>query len=214
MARFASLLLVVAALPFVFANSESSCNSNEFLYEDKSCCVPYGGTPSPPSPPQGTQCPTSGWEWHEGKQCCVPHQPPANMPPPQCNSGWEWNGGSSTCCPFSSPSQPAFPPKPSGKSGSGFHWPRDKKSRAAPLCPNSLMACPLPGLSGVVGDYECVDTYADLESCGGCASTGAGQDCTAIEGVWNVGCNQGRCAIYTCAQGYKQSADGQLCIKL
>lgn len=121
------------------------------------------------------------------------------MPPPQCNSGWEWNGGSSTCCPFSSPSQPAFPPKPSGKSGSGFHWPRDKKSRAAPLCPNSLMACPLPGLSGVVGDYECVDTYADLESCGGCASTGAGQDCTAIEGVWNVGCNQGRCASKYCS---------------
>ncbi|EEB90295.1 hypothetical protein MPER_11515 [Moniliophthora perniciosa FA553] len=54
----------------------------------------------------------------------------------------------------------------------------------------------------------------ELESCGGCASTGEGQDCTAIKGAWNVGCEQGRCAVYTCFAGYKRSADGGSCISI
>jgi hypothetical protein len=44
------------------------------------------------------------------------------------------------------------------------------------------------------GDYECLDTATELESCGGCVSLGSGQDCTAILGAWNVGCEQGHCA--------------------
>lgn len=43
------------------------------------------------------------------------------------------------------------------------------------------------------GDYECFDIETDLSSCGGCVSTGAGQDCTAIDNVWNVACNKGQC---------------------
>lgn len=49
------------------------------------------------------------------------------------------------------------------------------------------------GLTGLSGDYECADTRNDIQSCGGCASTGAGQDCTTIDGAWNVGCNSGKC---------------------
>jgi hypothetical protein len=66
------------------------------------------------------------------------------------------------------------------------------KSRAVSLCPSGLEACPLYGLIG--GDYECIDTKVELESCGGCSSIGEGQDCAAIEGVWNVGCENGTCA--------------------
>lgn len=66
------------------------------------------------------------------------------------------------------------------------------KARTITLCPSNLEACPIKGLA-VSGDYECLDTTAELTSCGGCASTGAGQDCTAIEGVWNVACNVGKC---------------------
>jgi len=88
------------------------------------------------------------------------------------------------------------------------------KSRAISVCPDNMEVCPINGLTGPSGDVECLDTTAELSSCGGCASTGAGQDCSAIEGVWNVGCEQGVCAIYTCAQGYKRSTDGQSCIKL
>ncbi len=56
-----------------------------------------------------------------------------------------------------------------------------------------MEACPLKGLTATSNDYECLDTDAELESCGGCASIGAGQDCTAIEGVWNVACTTGSC---------------------
>ncbi|KAJ3539444.1 hypothetical protein NM688_g6357 [Phlebia brevispora] len=77
-----------------------------------------------------------------------------------------------------------------------------------------MEACPIKGLMSVNGDYECLDTTTELESCGGCASTGAGQDCTAIEGAWNVACNKGSCAVYTCQRGYKVARDGKSCIKL
>lgn len=67
------------------------------------------------------------------------------------------------------------------------------KSRAVTLCPQGLEACPIKGLMTSTGDYECLDTAAELTSCGGCASTGAGQDCTAIPGAWNVACEVGKC---------------------
>lgn len=57
-------------------------------------------------------------------------------------------------------------------------------------CPTSLEACPV-GLTA--GDYECVDTARDLESCGGCVSQGKGRDCTAIKGAFHVGCENSRC---------------------
>ncbi|KIM44389.1 hypothetical protein M413DRAFT_66908, partial [Hebeloma cylindrosporum] len=54
----------------------------------------------------------------------------------------------------------------------------------------------------------------ELESCGGCTSLGKGQDCTRIEGAWNVGCHEGSCFVYTCAGGFTIGADGKSCIPL
>lgn len=62
------------------------------------------------------------------------------------------------------------------------------------FCPMHMQACPIPGATGLTGEFECLDTMNELESCGGCASIGEGQDCSAIKGAWNVGCEQGRCA--------------------
>jgi len=42
--------------------------------------------------------------------------------------------------------------------------------------------------------YECIDFASELESCGGCASAGEGQDCTTIENAISVGCENGLCA--------------------
>jgi hypothetical protein len=42
--------------------------------------------------------------------------------------------------------------------------------------------------------YECIDFATELESCGGCASTGEGVDCTAIPNALSVGCEKGVCA--------------------
>lgn len=171
-------------------------------FQQKSCCLPHGGPVNPPSPPKGVACPTSGWSWHNGKQCCVPHQPPKpSNPPPQCPKECsDWSPNDLKCYP-GKPTPPTPPPsKPSGSynqpghpGGNNNHWRRSKlHSRSAPLCPSGLEACPIQGALG--GEFECLDTNEELESCGGCASTGAGQDCTAIEGAWNVACNQGRCA--------------------
>jgi hypothetical protein len=74
-----------------------------------------------------------------------------------------------------------------------------------------LSACPITSTSGPTTDFECLDVTNELESCGGCASIGRGQDCTAIEGAWNVGCEQGSCAVYSCAAGFKLAHNGTSC---
>ncbi|TBU35238.1 hypothetical protein BD311DRAFT_745812 [Dichomitus squalens] len=241
MTLFARLLVLAAALPLAFAtyggSNESSCKSSEFYWSGKNCCLPHGGSPNPPSPPGGKSCP-SNWNWHGGYECCVPNHP--NLPPPQCGSGWGWDGGSKCCFPHgtsttvtptpsSKPGSPSWPGQPGypgsgggypGNGGSkpghggGYGWKRNHKARNVSLCPSGLDACPPAGLTGSTDDWECVDTASDLQSCGGCASIGKGQDCTAIEGAWNVGCNSGKCVVFTCAQGYLRSLDNKSCVKV
>ncbi|WWC65101.1 uncharacterized protein I303_107715 [Kwoniella dejecticola CBS 10117] len=78
-------------------------------------------------------------------------------------------------------------------------------------CPSGLTGC-------VVGRdpeaFECVDTQADLESCGGCMnglygptirnSTSSGVDCSALPNValGGVTCSRGQCEISACRYGY------------
>lgn len=159
-------------------------------YEEKSCCLPRGGPPTTSSPPKGHDCPPASHYWSSSLGCCVPRNPPPpDQPPPQCRNGWEWYPALQMCLP--EPSKPAPPPSyPSGGQHTG--WKRSyNKSRSVALCPYGLDACPI---SGLTKDFECIDTAAELESCGGCVSLGQGHDCTAIPGVWNVGCEQGHCA--------------------
>lgn len=168
-------------------------------YQEKSCCLPHGGPHNPPSPPPEKSCPPSGWSWHTEKACCVPHHPPPpSPPPPQCSSGWDWQPATWCCTQPPSPPKSSHHPKPSGHHGGGGYgggWKRElPKSRSPKLCPTGLNACPIPGASGLTGDFECLDTTNELESCGGCASLGQGQDCSAIKGAWNVGCERGTCA--------------------
>ncbi|KAI0724552.1 hypothetical protein C8T65DRAFT_734168 [Cerioporus squamosus] len=197
-------------------SSSSSCGSNQWWWGEKECCLPHGGNPNPPKPPSGTDCP-SNWDWHTGKKCCVPHHP--NQPPPQCGSGWGWDNGSKCCFPHTSTTvtpTPSSKPGNPGYPGKGGHsgWKRNHKARNVSLCPTGLEACPIPGLKGLTDDWECLDTANELESCGGCSSTGAGEDCTAIAGAWNVGCNNGKCVVYTCADGYLRSLDNKSCVKV
>ena len=166
-------------------------------YNEKSCCLPQGGVPSAPSPPSDKSCPPIGWYWNKEYSCCVPDQPTAaSSPPPQCRTGWEWSASTYSCRMQATNTFTSRPsPSASAHHKKSMHGglARSRK-RAAPLCPSGLDACPIAGAFGVTGDYECLDIFHELESCGGCASVGRGQDCTAIEGSWNVGCNQGACA--------------------
>jgi hypothetical protein len=91
---------------------------------------------------------------------------------------------------------------------------RDAKSmqRSLGLCPYPLEAC-------IVGDdgYECVDTRAELEACGGCtggtltmetdgspgsrnATAAVGVDCLSLPGVdaTRTACLSGKCVISAC----------------
>lgn len=172
-------------------------------------CLPNGGTPNPSKPPPNTDCP-SQWSWLPVKGCCAPHNPPDNQPPPQCGNNWKWNTGSLCCKPPSTPPTPN-PPAPSrnpsnpyrggdndnDNHGNGHNHKRvnvekrQYRSRNVTPCPKGLSACPVASLIG--GDYECVDTLLDLDNCGGCSALGEGENCNAIPGVWNVGCEQSAC---------------------
>ncbi|GAA5836418.1 hypothetical protein JCM11251_007075 [Rhodosporidiobolus azoricus] len=112
---------------------------------------------------------------------------------------------------------------------------KDKVLSEKSLCPGkNEQACPILGsssyaqavehhfnaaqeFSGVMlgsGGYECVDTTQALESCGGCASTGEGQDCTAIRGAAGVGCDAGICVVFSCEAGWKPSLKGDKCVRV
>jgi len=214
----AALVILIAALATAahqISGSSSTCKQNEFWYNDKGCCLPYNGPSSTSPPPQDTRCPPTGWYWGDEKGCCLPRNPPASSPPPQCPKHWEWIHSSHKCQPFDEP--PPMPmPSGWGKGGKGHDYHsasrrgyRAHVSRASSACPYGLDACPVSGLSG---DYECLDTAVELESCGGCASIGEGQDCTTIRDAWNVGCERGVCKVYTCAGGFTRAADGKSCI--
>ncbi|KAK6906652.1 hypothetical protein I204_00537 [Kwoniella mangroviensis CBS 8886] len=78
-------------------------------------------------------------------------------------------------------------------------------------CPAGLTAC-------LIGSdreaFECVDTRADLESCGGCLgglygpttrnATSTGVDCSALPNValGGVTCTRGHCEVSACKYGY------------
>lgn len=204
---------------------QKNCKKGEFWWKDKECCLPDGGPPAPPKPPKDHDCPPNNYYWSNDKGCCVPtHNPPEQQPPPQCPKNWDWVPGIHACLPhWTPPTPPAPPSQPSswpgypghGKDGKGGWKKRsvDQKSRLSPMCPTGLDACPITG-SLVSGEYECLDVSAELESCGGCVSLGQGQDCTTIEGAWNVGCEQGSCAVYTCQAGFVRSHDGKTCVAL
>lgn len=206
----------------------SPCRFRPFLteecrWEEKDCCLPVGGPPSPPPPPKDTQCPPTSYYWEPKQGCCAPRNPPPkNPPPPQCPKNWEWNSSTHRCT-YSPPTPPSPPPsRPSsvpgypgqggqgngqgsgygnGHDNSGHGSSHGYRKRAAAkarttLCPTGLDACPISSLSA---DYECLDTSVELEACGGCPALGQGQDCTKIEGAWNIGCEQGSCLGACCA---------------
>lgn len=60
-----------------------------------------------------------------------------------------------------------------------------------------------------MGSWECVDTRVELENCGGCASKGQGEDCTAIKGALGVTCEMAQCTVYSCQDGYELRRDSK-----
>ncbi|WVF71977.1 hypothetical protein IAT40_006787 [Kwoniella sp. CBS 6097] len=81
-------------------------------------------------------------------------------------------------------------------------------SRQSADCPAGLTACIVAGYSD---SFECIDTSAEIESCGGCingvfgqTNATSGSDCTALTGValGAVTCSAGRCESFACQDGF------------
>ncbi|KAH9475155.1 Protein priA [Psilocybe cubensis] len=87
------------------------------------------------------------------------------------------------------------------------------------LCPVGLAACQIIGRG--TESWECVDTKQDLESCGGCMIQSSrpgfykeeGVDCTAINGVSDVSCIEGKCRVRRCMPGYLVNEAGDNCVE-
>ncbi|CAD6566461.1 MAG: hypothetical protein CYPHOPRED_000734 [Cyphobasidiales sp. Tagirdzhanova-0007] len=52
---------------------------------------------------------------------------------------------------------------------------RHTRDQDSLFCPGGLSACPITRASGLDSGYECVDTNAELEQCGGCLANGEGK---------------------------------------
>ncbi|CED84065.1 hypothetical protein [Phaffia rhodozyma] len=92
---------------------------------------------------------------------------------------------------------------------------RNLNARSRNACPGTMTACPIKTLSGSAG-FECIDTKANLESCGGCVSPfpgdATGQDCTTIANAYNVECENAKCVIKECARGFVINSEGSACV--
>ncbi|MBW0550967.1 hypothetical protein O181_090682 [Austropuccinia psidii MF-1] len=78
------------------------------------------------------------------------------------------------------------------------------------FCPTGLDACPISSLKPSAG-YECINTKEELESCGGCATTGDGMNCNTLLGVKSAGCSAGQCLAFDCEAGF-QLTDQNTCV--
>ncbi|WRT64146.1 uncharacterized protein IL334_001075 [Kwoniella shivajii] len=94
-----------------------------------------------------------------------------------------------------------------------------QNSKRSETCPVGLNKCAIGALGS--GQWECVDTKNDIESCGGCMypnpsnsnplAVSQGTDCTSIPNIDVVSCNLGTCQIDACAKGFKLSNNGTSC---
>ncbi|CED85062.1 hypothetical protein [Phaffia rhodozyma] len=92
---------------------------------------------------------------------------------------------------------------------------RNLNARSRNPCPGSMTACPVSTLSGASG-FECIDTKANIESCGGCTSPfpGAqtGLDCTSIPHAGSVECQESKCVVLDCERGYALNHNATACV--
>ncbi|KAI0248366.1 hypothetical protein BJV78DRAFT_1131645, partial [Lactifluus subvellereus] len=80
-------------------------------------------------------------------------------------------------------------------------------------CPVPLSACPV-GDAHDTEAFECVDLWADLSSCGGCAAEDISYDCTAISQARSVECVSGQCKVHSCNPGYAVTPPQDACVRV
>ncbi|KAH9440441.1 hypothetical protein MJO28_016362 [Puccinia striiformis f. sp. tritici] len=107
-----------------------------------------------------------------------------------CSQIWNW------------PSPPGFNPRPQPSQYAGYR--RHRRDAPAQMCPNvKETACPI---SANATGYECLDVKTEITSCGGCESLNEGENCMAIEGADEVGCEVGHCVVFSALPGFEINA--------
>ncbi|QRV74752.1 hypothetical protein RhiJN_02767 [Ceratobasidium sp. AG-Ba] len=194
--------------------ANNQCGDGKFWWERRSCCLEHGGPPKPPTPPANTSCPPQ-WTWNNGQGCCVPNHP--SPPEPHCPPGKTWNPYTQCCkpdVPQPPPPTPSHRPRSEAEKREHKAIPQHKKkakriASQLSFCASGLASCPIKG--ALTGESECINTYSELTSCGGCTSIGQGQDCTKIANVHVSTCLGGTCQVMSCKHGYKPDAANKAC---
>ncbi|KAF8272000.1 hypothetical protein EI94DRAFT_1719416 [Lactarius quietus] len=88
---------------------------------------------------------------------------------------------------------------------------KDQGWRGEGRCPESLTACPVRGAYDI-DDFECVDLWADLSSCGGCPAYDVVHDCSSIAHARSVECVAGHCEVRLCNDGYIVAPQHNECV--
>ncbi|OCF31773.1 hypothetical protein I316_06580 [Kwoniella heveanensis BCC8398] len=195
-----------------------TCPRGWFWHKQLKRCKPEG--PRSPEP----DCD----DWDDNNHCCGGHNPHPSPKPKPGNGGGGHQGGSGGKFPWGGKFNQAdfenwWSQFSKGNNGGWGGWhKRELQDGQKPIaidfpqtdldkmyCPGSLHACTVPTAAGGEWSYECVDFLSELESCGGCASTGEGVDCTSIPHADSVGCELGVCQVYTCKSGFV--ANGTSC---
>lgn len=101
-----------------------------------------------------------------------------------CGQVWNW------------PTPPGYKPQPSG------YFRRQRREESVSLCPVNEMACPI---SVNATGHECLDIKTEITSCGGCITKNEGENCLAIEGADEVGCETGVCRVFSALPGFEIS---------
>ncbi|KAI0729194.1 hypothetical protein C8Q72DRAFT_778603, partial [Fomitopsis betulina] len=150
-------------------------------------------------PPHATAAPVCGDNVGCGWGC----EPPFVKSGDQCACPFPWKECNGRCGPWTTCS-------------SGTPWKRDTIGKRVQ---SSTGVCGMYG--GSARAFECLNVNTTLESCGGCtipnpflgATTAAGTDCSSIPGVNRVSCVTGRCAVYSCGEGWVVNGSGDGCVR-
>ncbi|EMD35828.1 hypothetical protein CERSUDRAFT_138560 [Gelatoporia subvermispora B] len=175
------------------AATETAIDSLISSSHPKSCSYPDHAQPScSSSNPCGFSCADGYTAWPLGS----PSQCICSFPKHECNGVCTSNSGS---CPSQGPLKKRVVPV---------------SMRARARCAEGFTPCGVPAGGPT---WECVDTFNDLESCGGCViplggGHASGVDCTALPGVADVACVAGTCVAHRCMPGYFRAPGDSFCL--
>lgn len=162
---------------------------------------------------------------HSGTECSFPSHSelsptPSNVCNFKCTDGF-------LAMPPDHPTSCECPSHLTVCNGKCGHFRPDQCAKAAPpsrrqnepKCADDLQMCGVAGASNGQS-WKCVNVNNDPMTCGGCvkpspfgSSTANGVNCNAISNVKTATCNNGKCVVQQCEDGYDPTSANDACIR-